>query len=42
MILIESWGVNKPATVCKALSVFRIFSKKMYQDGLLNRTRLKR
>ena len=26
---------NKPATVCKALSVFRIFSKKMYQDGLL-------
>lgn len=26
---------NKPATVCKALSVFRIFSKKMHQDGLL-------
>lgn len=26
---------NKPATVCKALSVFRIFSRKMYQDGLL-------
>ncbi len=26
---------NKPATVCKALSVFRIFSKKIYQDGLL-------
>lgn len=26
---------NKPATVNKALSVFRIFSKKMYQDGLL-------
>ena len=26
---------NKPATVCKALSVFRIFTKKMYLDGLL-------
>ena len=27
---------SKPATVCKGLSVFRIFASKMFKDGLLN------